>query len=213
MITLIDNNANRIILENRCNSITTNRVAKSVFKIVKSSCGGESNQQVTLDTQESISFVDGKQTTFDLKISSDNYTELEYTLLLTPNYTIESHGTDYIEGSNILNDYLDSDSVYVNDIEYTINKVNSTQNKIYVNRPFNGAVVNILVPIKTIEYLFPVKPLLVKLESIISGINNTYNCDVIDKGIDYTLKFMGLSSALKCCDKKKALEIYRFLIT
>lgn len=212
MIVLVDYNPERIILENRCNSINPDRVTSSIIKIENRVCGlSENQQEVQLNQSQTLSFIEGTQMPFNLLIKDDDYTELIFSVYTSLIYPIESFGVDYIEGSNVLNNFVDTDYLSVNGIEYNINKTNSTQNKVYVNRPFTTTVSNVLIVSNYKEYLFPIKSILKQIESKIANISNICDCDTINKTTDYVLKFMSLSSALKCCDRGKSLELYKFL--
>lgn len=214
MLHLVDYDKNRtVLIYADCNStLNKGRVLSAKLKASIDACGSTSNSTIIALNQEQILHLinGGQPVSYSLVIDTKEIGKFDFILYLSPLYTLEGYGDDYIEGSGILNDFLESTHVLINSVEYEINKLISTDNKVYVNAPIQGAVTTYQVPVVNKEYLFPTKYFLEQAEKLIASIS-TSCCENVDKPTEYIMKYTALQKAIKCCDKASAIDLFNLL--
>jgi hypothetical protein len=215
MLHLVDYNSNRtVLIYADCNStLNKGRVLSSRLKSsVDNTCSSPSNSTtLTLNQEQTLNLVNGGNAIpYNFVIQDRDIAKFDFIVYLSPLYTLEGYGDDFIEGSGILNDFIESTHVLINSVEYEINRNLSTENKVYVKAPIQGSVTSYQVPVVYKEFLFPHKFLLEKSINMIASIS-TSCCEAIDKPTEYVIKYTALQTAIKCCDKASAIDLFNLL--
>lgn len=214
MLQLVDYNNNRtVLIYADCNStLNKGRVLSAKIKASIDACGTTSNSTViTLNQEQTLSLINGGNAIpYNFTIFDKEIGKYDFVVYLSPLYTLEGYGDDFIEGSGILNDFVESTHVLINNVEYEINRNLSTENKVYVNAPIQGSVTSYQVVIVSKEFLFPSKFLLEKSIKMIASIS-TSCCEAVDRPTEYVIKYTALHTAIKCCDKASAIDLFNLL--
>lgn len=216
MLQLVDYDKNRIIVVYKdCNStLNKGRVLSAKLQFsADDSCTISNSTVIAFNQEQILSLINGgNPLSYGLRINDKDkdLVKLDFTVYLSSIYNIEGYGDDYVEGSNILNDFSDSTHIIINNVEYEINKNISTINKLYLNSPIQGSVSSYIVPIVYKETLFPTRFLLEKLENMVAGLTNAC-CEALKNSMEFTIKYTSLNKAISCCDKGGAIKLFNLL--